>query len=160
MQAIKTVALGDGKKITVKELTVRQVFNALKSGLGDFSKGELNIQFSQLLGGLEEIMILTTGMDKEQLAELYPSEIEQVLAAVKEVNKSFFALMEKSDLLPLLKQIWSSLKVGFLNRLTSLAVPDMGLLSGNSGGPGSSDASNPVDEENRKSLEISRLPSE
>jgi len=78
----------DDKEITVKELTVRQVW-----GLASQEDGVT------MISRMDSMMEMTCqGLSREAAMDMAPSELMQVWEAVKEVNADFLALAKAAGL--------------------------------------------------------------
>ena len=90
MRLIKTVKIDD-KEITVKELTVRQIWQLAKSG-EDTKDADPLERMDMFLG------LTCSGIDREEMMDLAPSEIRQLLTVFEEVNKDFLDIIKKMGL--------------------------------------------------------------
>lgn len=86
------------KEVTVKEVTPYAVYQALSSG----NKFE----------GIIALAENCTDLSREQLQDLYASEIEQLTGAFLEVNSSFLAVADMLGLKQTLHQVISKLLGG------------------------------------------------
>jgi len=84
----KTIGVG-GKEITVRELTVGNVRKLLQTeGTGNLVDEVLfDIRLSDLP--------VFTSLNVEEIGEMRPSDLHEVVAACKEVNPHFFAMLAK-----------------------------------------------------------------
>lgn len=80
MRKSKILTLEGRGEITVKEVTPRSVLNALQSG---DAAGEFRALFADAVDYQGDLL------------ELYPSELDQIVAAFLEVNAAFFAIAER-----------------------------------------------------------------
>ena len=80
MRKSKIVTLEGRGEITVKEVTPRSVLNALQPG-------DLSAQIRALFADAVDY--------QGDLLELYPSELELIVAALFEVNAGFFGIAER-----------------------------------------------------------------
>lgn len=77
----QNVTLSDGRKVLVKELRIKDLLDALKRFESDDS---------DLKGGLLELLPQLCDLPESALVELYPSDLEKLVAAFKKAN-SFFS---------------------------------------------------------------------
>lgn len=96
MTLTKTIEVGTGlaaRAVIVRELTVGEVRAWLKRA-AESTGGDLVDD-----GLIDEIalhdLVAMTDLRIEQLDELTPNQVRQLLAACQEVNKDFFALRER-----------------------------------------------------------------
>jgi len=81
----------NGEKITVSELTVKQV-----GGLLDEKKDGPTLTAVDFLFGNEvtsEAIMLSTGLTAEAMDEFTPSDVRLIIDTMKEINPFFFDMM-------------------------------------------------------------------
>lgn len=78
-----------GIEITVRELTVGAVRGLLESG------GSTSIVDQALLDIPLTDLPVFTSLKAEEISDMRPSELHEVVAACKEVNPHFFAMLAK-----------------------------------------------------------------
>jgi len=92
MRGLTKVVEIEGKDWTVRELTMAEIRAWLVS-LADAQHDPLDVA---LVEGVHLSAIrLMTGMSEEQMAELLPSEINQLVLAAKVANPGFFSMMAR-----------------------------------------------------------------
>ncbi|MFH1091633.1 MAG: hypothetical protein V1742_08685 [Pseudomonadota bacterium] len=112
MPKTKEIDLGD-KKITVRELTLREVLELMSSWTdvaaedqsGYASPEDGRPDLAGIKDLLEQILSLCTGLSLEGLLDLYPSEALHLWEAVGEVNQVFFGAVKALGLGGMLDQI-------------------------------------------------------
>lgn len=94
MKIQKQVTVGDGKKVTVVEMTVRQLLEVQDRAS---RLGEENLNKEAFLGLMRDLLPkCTEGIsDPDEMLDFAPSELEALGAAFLEVNKSFLSMLEK-----------------------------------------------------------------
>jgi hypothetical protein len=85
-------------KVTVRELSVSEIRN-IAFNIKDVANSDINIMGT--ITDNWQVMIEHVGQyislsdDSVKLEDLYPSEVEKVVAAFRECNASFLAVLEK-----------------------------------------------------------------
>lgn len=109
---------GYEKQFEVRELTLRQIIELMKSGdnivnletFGDYIKGTL--------------LPLVSNIEMDELLDMRGSQVEDIVEKVKEVNKSFFVLAEEAGLADFLMQIKRAVLSDFSRLLVISLKPD------------------------------------
>lgn len=97
-------------KITVKELTVKQVLSTFDR----WKDAKEDEGFKGLLEDVRGLFDLSiSGIQFKELENLAPSEIQQIYDKFKEVNSVFFDLADSMGLNDLLKELASGIKKDF-----------------------------------------------
>lgn len=124
MKKTKEVLINE-RKFSVSELTVGQiievaqdstVFNSL-ANLSPESGNSISISFQFISKELTSVMEKCCDFKLEDLKELTPSEIKQLLQAFQEVNSDFLELLGEVGILAALKKIQTKIVSDFSNLL-------------------------------------------
>ena len=108
MQLTKKITLSE-KEIEVKELKVREIWDRIGAVKGD----------TDIKSEAEDLLQKCAGLSFEDLKDMYPSEVAELWAAIREVNEGFFVAAEKMNL------------GGLATQLIQAAARDLsGLLAG------------------------------
>jgi hypothetical protein len=99
----------DGKEITVKELTVREVLDVF-NGLSESDDIK-----ETLLGDLPKL----TDATADELIEMAPSDLETLVDAARRVNASFFKIAQRAGLGEIIETIMKTFKDDFLSLCAS-----------------------------------------
>ena len=102
MRKIKMIKIDD-KEITVRELTVRQVWGLFQDG------GEMTSRMDSLLE------MSCSGLSRDDAMDLAPSEVMLVWDIFKEVNADFLELAKAAGLEDLVKTAIGEAKAGILS---------------------------------------------
>jgi hypothetical protein len=116
MRKTKTLQINN-EEITVKELSVRDV-------MGFWDRLD-DADTRSLVDQAAELMKKCAGLDPEALKGLYPSEIEALWDAVKEVNGAFFAMARKAGLTEVTEQVATTIRTNFLKQFAGAFTPDI-----------------------------------
>lgn len=96
MKNEKYVTLRGGTKVLVQEVPVRRILTVLPFLKGDKveeeKEGEIKKTFAD---HASELLEATVGLNSNDLLDLYPSDLEQIWAAFREVNSFFFGMADK-----------------------------------------------------------------
>jgi len=120
----KYVTLRGGTKVKVQEVQVKTIISGLpflgdlvggKAAAGD--DGDVKKTFAENVDGL---LAATCGLSATDLLYLYPSDLDQIWQAFREVNGFFFGMAEKLGVAEQLGAILRSLLDGFGSQLSSL----------------------------------------
>jgi head-tail adaptor len=87
MQRTKTVKFSD-REVEVKELKVRDIWDKI---------GKTDSQ-TDIKAEAEDLLKKCVGLVLEDLQDLYPSEVQELWAAIREVNEGFFVAAEAMNL--------------------------------------------------------------
>lgn len=95
-QKIKEVRIGK-KVVTVREMSVRQIASLVDMENSEPGKDENPDDFSisELATRLDTFLSMATDTSREELLEMYPSEVEEIWNGFREVNSSFLGLAGK-----------------------------------------------------------------
>lgn len=124
MKKLKEVIINE-RKFNVAELTVGQiievaqdstVFNSL-ANLSPESGNSISISFQFISKELSSVMGKCCDFKLEDLKELTPSEIKQLLQAFQEVNSDFLELLGEVGIITALKKIQTKVVNDFSNLL-------------------------------------------
>jgi len=120
MQHSKEITIGD-KKITIKELTVRQIIDISRNFSKDKIGGEPGedkddaTTFAYILKEVQANMALTIeGITLEELMDLYPSDLKELYKVFKEVNGAFLDAADQMGILDILKQMRDAMRRDFI----------------------------------------------
>jgi hypothetical protein len=103
MRKIKSFKIDD-KELTVKELRVRDILQILNGTDGDVD----------IISQLESLMPkIVDGLSFEELIDFAPSEIQQIVEVMKEVNDDFLALSRRLGLDNVLKEFVEAITKDF-----------------------------------------------
>lgn len=91
--ALKKTLDFDGLQVVVRELTVGEIRQLLKS-MAEVGDGDVVDHLLLEEIGLRELQLMTS-LEPENLDDLAPSQLHQVYEACREVNKDFFVLRER-----------------------------------------------------------------
>jgi hypothetical protein len=121
MKNVKKVVINK-KEIIIKELTVRQIIEIGKgftqSGASKEDKKDLSLD--TFIKGLREYFPMSIdGVTVEELIDFTPSELDELYAVFKEVNKSFLAMIEKAGFGEVLRQLMTAMKKDFSDFLAN-----------------------------------------
>ena len=105
----------DSREITVRELTVRQVWGLFQEG------GEMSARLDTLLE------LSCQGLSREEAMDMAPSELMQVWAEFKEVNSDFLGLAKAAGLEALVMTAIEEAKTGILSAGLSAPLPAPGM---------------------------------
>lgn len=119
MRQVKIVNVEGRGEVTVKEVSVNAVIRAWQAG--------------DRLAELKTVLADALDPSPEVIATWYPSEIDQVLEALMEVNQSFFRSAARLNLDAPLRQVWNS-AVNELSGLFSALFRQAISESGNTAG--------------------------
>jgi hypothetical protein len=86
----------DNEEITVRELTVRQIYGLIDGG-EEAAEASFAARF-------DEFLSLATDLKKEKAMDMAPSELNEVWEAFREVNAAFFSIMAKLGLAEILQK--------------------------------------------------------
>lgn len=131
MRKQKTIKI-DGKEITIRELKVKEIYRIISGAFEIAGKKEQDGEQSLEAFGEEISNFLTTylplvtkDITHEDALDMAPSELEELYEAFKEVNKTFFTVLQKVGAGNLLQEIkkaiaedFSKLYADSFNRVT------------------------------------------
>lgn len=135
----KYVTLRGGGKVKVQEVTVRQMMKVMPF-LGDLAgekkaEGDGGEVQKTFLEHADEFLTATCGLNAADLADLYPSDLENIWEAFREVNGFFFKAAEKLGVVEQLGTIARSILDGAGSQLAdSLRAGIQGALTTASAG--------------------------
>lgn len=123
----KSVTLRGGEKVLVQEVTVRRVMKALpflnpKKEAAAGTEAEPEKPFIE---NIDELLGSVCGLTAEKLLDLYPSDLEQLWNAFREVNGFFFKMAEKLGLAEQLGTILRSILAGAGSQLADSLKSDI-----------------------------------
>lgn len=126
MQHKKEIKIGE-KKVTVKELTVRQIIEISRNFSN--TKPEDNQDDATTLANIvnsmkENMELAVEGITLEELMDCSPSDIDQIYKTFKEVNKTFLSMAERMGILSILKQMLDAMRKDFFAFHASLSNQD------------------------------------
>jgi len=124
MRKSKKITIDD-KKITVYELRVKDVRKLISAA------ENIETDFT----GLKEVLPAVTDLSIADLDNLAPSELKTLWDAFKEVNADFFALLEKSGIVKVLKDSMGSSLTGSFAEYLKQAMSTSGNTDGDSSSP-------------------------
>jgi hypothetical protein len=107
------------RKVVVSEVKVKEILDVLSF----FKKDNENEQ-----GGSDKIqalMLKCCGMKPDDLADLYPSDLETLWESFRKVNSFFFRTAEWLNLKKHLPELFGSMMNGFGSELSSLLKEDI-----------------------------------
>ena len=82
----------DTRTVKVRELTVRDIRTLLNTE----GAGELDVIAESLIEGVSfNVLETMTDLDVKALEDMKPSQIEKVVESCREVNQSFFVMIQK-----------------------------------------------------------------
>lgn len=93
MQKTKTLPDIGGKPVTVYEVKTRDILALL------------NDKDKRLADAAQELLPKCVSLTQDELLDLYPSEVDEVLAAFEEVNESFFGKIRALGIVDQLKMV-------------------------------------------------------
>ena len=104
------VQLDDGstKQVLIKELSITQIECLTMEAIGLPSKiqaEETSIPDELKKFFQDQLLPITTNLTFDEVKRMFPSDLEEVLKGIQEVNKSFFTLLVKLDVIEWAKQI-------------------------------------------------------
>ena len=104
------VQLDDGstKQVLIKELSLTQIERLSMEAIGLPSKiqaEETSIPDELKKFFQDQLLPITTNLTFDEVKRMFPSDLEEVLKGIQEVNKSFFTLLVKLDVIEWAKQV-------------------------------------------------------
>lgn len=109
MPQTKTISI-NGKEITVKELRVKDMLEIIEKA----GKSKKDVTIAGFKSLVEQNMTLACDASIDDLKEMAPSEIKQIVDAFKEVNSVFFETAQALGLGGITKELKESLKSDFM----------------------------------------------
>lgn len=95
----KSVTLRGGVKVLVQEVSVRRVMKVLPFLPAKKAEEGMEAEPEKpFIENLDELLASVCGLSAEGLLDMYPSDIEQLWQAFREVNSFFFKMAEKLGL--------------------------------------------------------------
>lgn len=111
---------GSKKTVVIQELSVRQIEGLVSS---------MDLQAFQVEGASlteelkklfrDKLIPIVTNLTLDEVFKMYPSDIEQVIFDIQEVNKSFFTVLAKLDIVTWAKQLLQVLGQHLLAKIVS-----------------------------------------
>lgn len=101
MQKTKVIKLTE-RELTISELKVRDIYDLI---------GQAGQNEGAFFGEMSELLHRCSGLTMDDLMGLYPSEVEDVWAAIQEVNASFLSLARKLGVDRLIRQILDGIRI-------------------------------------------------
>jgi|GEM_PF-5154403 len=101
----KTITIND-QKITIKELTPRDIKNVFSNLIEVFSDENLDVK-TLIIDKYDTVIDIAknfVNVENGEIDELGFSDLEQIIPAFKEVNESFLVMMGRFDLDKVLPQ--------------------------------------------------------
>jgi hypothetical protein len=92
MRKEKTIEIG-GKSFTAKELTVKQIAQITNGFSEATTVNDVDMMFPDRIPS--QTVCLSLGIADKKLLDYAPSEIEEMITAVEEVNPTFANLMQR-----------------------------------------------------------------
>jgi hypothetical protein len=104
------VQLDDGstKQVLIKELSLTQIERLSMEAIGLPSKlqaEETSIPDELKKFFQDQLLPITTNLTFDEVKKMFPSDLEEVLKGIQEVNKSFFTLLVKLDVIEWATQV-------------------------------------------------------
>lgn len=111
---------GTKKQVVIKELSVAQIEGLVYSmDLQKLSAPETSLTEELKSFFQNKLIPLTTNLTLDEVMKMYPSDLEEVIVGLQEVNKSFFTLMIKLNVVEWAKGVLELLGRHLLQRMVS-----------------------------------------
>ena len=92
MRGLSRTVVVEGRDIIVRELSVLEIRN----WIGNLDGKEIDLVDELLIDGVQLSAVrLMSGISKEEMEEMMPSELDKVVDAAKQVNHRFFTMVDR-----------------------------------------------------------------